>query len=104
MKRLDLARLGSRGYLSGFPVSLSWSNGGEPAGSIGLQAKSDGVRLFYRARRDDGDWYEVDEIIPPAWTPTQFGAAASGSSASNAVEDAGSSTAGGASGVETAIV
>ena len=29
--------------------------------------------LFYRARRDDGEWYDVDEIIPTAWTPTQFG-------------------------------
>jgi hypothetical protein len=53
-------------------VSLSWSNGGDPIGSIGLQAKSDGVRLFYRTRRD-GEWYDVDELIPTVWTPTRFG-------------------------------
>jgi hypothetical protein len=73
MKRLDLARLRRKGYLSGFPVSLSWSYGGDPTGSIGLQAKADGVRLFYRARGNDNEWHDVDEIIPTVWTPTQFG-------------------------------
>ena len=73
MKRLDLARLRRRGHLSGFPVTLRWSHGGDSVGSIGLQGKFDGVRLFYRARRDDGEWYDVDEIIPTVFTPTQFG-------------------------------
>jgi hypothetical protein len=50
MKRLDLARLRRNGYLSGFPVRLSWSYGGEPIDSIGLQAQSDGVRLFSRSK------------------------------------------------------
>ena len=73
MKRLDLARLRRQGYLSGFPVSLSWSYGGDPVGSIGLQAKADGVKLFYRTRRNDDEWYDVDETIPTVWTPTRFG-------------------------------
>ena len=42
-------------------------------GSIGLQAKSDGVRLFYRSRGDDDEWHDVDELVPTVWTPTQFG-------------------------------
>ena len=33
----------------------------------------DGVRLFYRTRRDDDEWHDVDEIIPTVWTPTRFG-------------------------------
>jgi hypothetical protein len=73
MKRLDLARLRRKGYLSGFPVSLSWSYGGDPIGSIGVQAKFDGVRPFYRRRTNDGEWYDVDELIPTVWSPTQFG-------------------------------
>ena len=73
MKRLDLARLGSRGYLSGFPVTLRWSYGDGPYGSIGLQAKSDGDRLFYRSREDDGEWSDVDELVATVWAPTQFG-------------------------------
>ncbi len=54
-------------------MTLSWSYGGDSVGSIGLQAKFDGVRLFYRRRRDDGEWYDVDELVPTVWTPTQFG-------------------------------
>ena len=72
-ERLDLARLRRLGHLSGFPVSLSWSYGGDPVGSIGLQATADGVRLFYRTRRNDDEWYDVDETIPTVWTPTRFG-------------------------------
>lgn len=73
LKRLDLVLLRRRGYLSGFPANLSWSCGEEPAGSIGLQAKSDGVRLFYRTRRDDAEWHDIDETVPTEWTPTRFG-------------------------------
>ena len=36
MKRLDLVSLRRKGYLSGFPMSISWSYGDEPTGSIGL--------------------------------------------------------------------
>ena len=56
MKRLDLVSLRRRGCLSGFPVSFSWSCGDEPTGSIGLQALTDGLRLFYSARQNDGEW------------------------------------------------
>ena len=73
MKRLDLSSLRRKGYLNGFPVSLSWSYGGDPIGSISLQAKYDGVRLFYRTRRNDGEWQDVDEVVPTVWTPTRFG-------------------------------
>ena len=73
MKRLDLAWLRRNGYLSGFPVRLSWSHCGEPIGSISLQAQSDGVRLFYRRRGNNGESHDVDEIVPTVWTPTPFG-------------------------------
>ena len=73
MKRLDLARLRRKGYLSGFPVSLSWSMAETPLAASACKRKFDGVRLFYRARTDDGEWYDVDELIPTVWTPTQFG-------------------------------
>ena len=73
MKRLDLSSLRRKGYLTGFPVRLSWSYGDKPIGSIALQARADGLRIFYRSRNGDGEWYDVDEVVPFVWTPTQFG-------------------------------
>jgi hypothetical protein len=73
MKRLDLRSLRRKGYLTGFPSRISWSYGDEPIGSIGLQARADGLRLFYRSRNGDGEWHDVDEVVPYVWTPTQFG-------------------------------
>jgi hypothetical protein len=64
MKRLDLVHLRRKGYLSGFPARISWSYGNEPLGSIALQARADGLRLFYRSRNGDGEWYDVDEVVP----------------------------------------
>ena len=73
MKRLDLVSLRRKGYLSGFPMSISWSCGDEPTGSIGLQALADGLRLFYNARENDGEWHAVDELVHFVWTPLRFG-------------------------------
>ena len=73
MKRLDLVSLRRKGYLSGFPMSISWSCGEQPMGSIGLQALPDGLRLFYRTRNSDDEWHAVDEIIPYVWMPMRFG-------------------------------
>jgi hypothetical protein len=54
-------------------LMLCVSSFGSVVGSIGLQAKSDGIRLFYRSRRNDDEWQDVDEIIPTVRTPTRFG-------------------------------
>ena len=54
-------------------MTLRWSYGGNSIGHMGLQGKFDGVRLFYRSRTNDGEWYDIDEIIPTVWSPTQFG-------------------------------
>ena len=73
MKRLDLVSLRRKGYLTGFPMSISWSCGNEPMGSIGLQALADGLRLFYSARTNDGEWHAVDEVVAFVWVPMRFG-------------------------------
>ena len=73
MKRLDLARLRRDGSLRpGTMSAISWSCGGEAAGSIGTVAQKDGLRLMYRVgSRDAG--HDVDEMVRYAWTKTRFG-------------------------------
>ena len=74
MKRLDLARLRRDGSLrSGTASKISWSCGGQDAGSIGTLARGDALRLMYRAQSRDGSWYDVDETVHLAWTKTHFG-------------------------------
>jgi hypothetical protein len=73
MKRLDLVSLRRKGYLNGSPMSISWSYGEQPMGSIGLQALADGLRLFYSARQNDGEWLTVDEVVAYVWMPMRFG-------------------------------
>ena len=73
MKRLDLVSLRRKGYLSGFPMCIGWSCGDTPTGNIGLQALTDGLRLFYSTRTHDGEWQAVNEVVPFVWMPMQFG-------------------------------
>jgi hypothetical protein len=74
MKRIDLAWLRSKGILNaGIPTTLHWSCGGEEIGTIGIRPQSNGLRLKYRTRPDEGEWHTIDELVPFVWTPTQFG-------------------------------
>ena len=53
--------------------ALSWSRGGQQAGSISLVAQHDGVRLVYSAKDRDGAAVNVSELVPFVYTPTRFG-------------------------------
>ena len=95
MKRLDLVRLRRKGYLSGFPVRISWSYGGRAA--LVASACKPAVRrssgCSTAAATDDGEWYDVDEAHPDRVDANSASAgAANGSAASNAAGDAASST------------
>ena len=73
-RSVDLASLRRRGMLADSGTrTLTWSRGGEITASIGVVAVERGVHLIYRVRERDGDWQDVDELIPYVWTPTQFG-------------------------------
>lgn len=64
MRRVDLRYLRKQGMLvPGASGSLSWSMGGEPIGSIGYRARSDGLQLIYRATDHDGEWRSIDETV-----------------------------------------
>ena len=75
MLRLDISQLERRGYLRGglYRYSWSWGRDGEDAGSIGLLALATGLKLIYRTRSGDGEWQDVDEVVPFVWTPLKFG-------------------------------
>lgn len=71
---IDLAWLRRKGILDlGRRDTLTWSRGGQQTGSIGVLAGLHGLQLIYRTRTGDGDWQDVDELVPFMWTPTRFG-------------------------------
>ena len=71
---IDLAYLRRHGLLkSGRSSTMSWSRGGQHAGSISLIAQHDGVRLLYRTEDRDGAPIDVSELVPFVCTPTRFG-------------------------------
>jgi hypothetical protein len=73
-RNIDLAWLRQRGMLQpGRYSSLTWSCGGEQAGSIALVAQHDGVRLLYQTKDYDGSPVDVDELVPFTYTATMFG-------------------------------
>ncbi len=70
---LDVAVLARKRALEpGSTTTVNWSRGGHPAGSIGLQGLQEGLRLTYRAKREDGEWEKVRETIAYQWTATPF--------------------------------
>ena len=98
MLRLDISQLERRGYLRGglYRYSWSWGREGDHAGSISLLSLTTGLKLSYRTSSGDGEWQDVDELVPFLWTPLKFGGQRDGSSASNVAGAAVSSMAVGA--------
>ena len=73
MLRLDIAHLERRGYLRGGPYRYSWSWGDQPMGSITMLRLPTGLKLMYRTQRADGEWLDIDELVPFVLTPMRFG-------------------------------
>ena len=72
--RIDIRWLKKHNYLHpGSMGSLSWSCGGEETGSIGFQMKEDRMVLNYRHRHPDGEWEDVEQIVPVIKTPCNYG-------------------------------
>jgi hypothetical protein len=72
--RLDVRRLARDGVLTlGRSVSLRWSVGREPAGSIRLYATEGGVVLDYRQRLNGGDWQARHYTVRIEHTPCTLG-------------------------------
>jgi hypothetical protein len=62
--RIDIRYMRKRGMLQrGSTGSLSWSRGGEPAGSIRYKMHAYRLELNYRVQCDDGEWEPVHEEI-----------------------------------------
>jgi len=70
---LDIARLRREGFLRGLPMKLCWYRGDDEAGSIGILALANGVRLIYRTLTGAAEWQKVDELVPIVRTPMHFG-------------------------------
>ena len=62
-----------RGYLRGGPYCYSWTWGDEPMGSITMLRLPTGLKLMYRTQRADGEWRDIDELVPFVLTPMRFG-------------------------------
>ena len=71
---LDLASLKRLGMLkAGSSGTLSWTRGGEPAGSIGISMQSDRLQLLYRSKSHGGEWEDIRDSIPIVETAAGFG-------------------------------
>jgi hypothetical protein len=68
---IDLARL--RRLKPGGSLSIKWSRGGRPTGSVSIEASQQTMRLAYRYQRRDGAWQEAQEILTFTETETRFG-------------------------------
>jgi len=73
-KRINIFWLKKNKSLNpGSSGSLSWSCRGEQSGSIGYRMKENSMVLIYKHRQRDGEWEEVEQIIPFDWTSCHFG-------------------------------
>lgn len=71
---LDINRLHRLGCLApGFVGGWNWTRAGERTGDIGLASEGDALRLTYRVRDGRGDWQAVEQRIPLARVPCNFG-------------------------------
>jgi hypothetical protein len=71
---IDVRKLHREGSLRpGLLYSLSWTRGGEPAGSVQVQSWGGAITLIYRHRRHGQEWEDVRQDVPLDWTPCHFG-------------------------------
>ena len=54
-------------------ATISWSRGGEVHSSIQVKREHTGVRFRYRTRNRGDEWQDVNELMPFAFTQTNFG-------------------------------
>jgi hypothetical protein len=74
--RIELSYLRRRGLLApGKRTMLSWSCGGRTAGSIGLTVTDQGLTLQFQVINGEGRTWPVSELVPFAWSATNFGGA-----------------------------
>lgn len=73
-RKIDLPWLNRRGILRSHASStITWSRGGHRTGSISVACREEGLRVMYTVSPHNGAPFQVDEIIPWAWTDTAFG-------------------------------
>jgi hypothetical protein len=74
-KSIDVRRWHREGRLhAGQGFSLSWSRGGESAGSICVRTEADAVVLMFHARRGGHtEWKSVEQRVPVTWTACHLG-------------------------------
>jgi ribosomal protein L37AE/L43A len=74
MHSVDLAWLRRQtGLAVGHSGKIIWSRGGRPTGNISYRVETAGLRLQYRTRPFNGEWRDVNDLIPFQWTDTNFG-------------------------------
>ena len=70
---IDLAWMKREGMLiQGNSGNIRWTRGGNLTGTIGYRVEATGLRLIYRTREGGGEWQDVNDVIPFAWTGTNF--------------------------------
>ena len=70
---VDLAWMRRQGCLAhGSSGALTWSRGETATGSIRYRVELDGLRLLYRTRRPDADWQAIDELVPFAYSRSNY--------------------------------
>jgi hypothetical protein len=68
---LDWHRRGCLG--SAWRFSWAWRQDGERVASIKVETERDRVTLKYRSHRYGGNWTDMEQRFPVAWTPCRFG-------------------------------
>jgi hypothetical protein len=74
-KRIDVRRWHRGGWLSpGQQFMISWTFGGEPAGSINVRTEPGAVVLTCRTRSwQAAEWKPITQRVPITWTDCHFG-------------------------------
>ena len=75
-RSLDINRLNRADCLqSGYRGGWEWTREGERVASIRFWRDGNALVLSYRARRNGGEWQDVEQPTPIVWTACRFGGA-----------------------------
>ena len=75
-RSLDINRLNRAGCLrEGYWGGWQWARDGERVADIRLRAQAQRLILYYRIRRNGGEWQDVEQPTPIVWMPCRFGGA-----------------------------
>jgi len=73
-KQIDIRWLRKQNYLRpGISGSLSWSSRGEITGTIDFRMEENNMILNYRQRPYDGEWEDIEQVVPITKTPCNYG-------------------------------